>query len=340
MAEIIVEARQTNPLITLRSSVLAVAVTPGKGGDIVSIRHLPTGREVLWQTPWGGRPGGYTLPESDAGEAWLLGYTGGWQLLVPNGGTACVHDGVRQVFHGEAALAPWQWAERDGALDLRLAFFTLPLVMTRRLALDGDLLTIEETLTNDSRLPIELVWGHHPGFGGALLDGPARLTCGARRVVVDDHADERGNALLPGTTSDWPMALDEHGHEIDLRAPLDGRHGMAYLQDFTEGWAGLTRTDGSIGIALSWDAALFPTAWLWQELGGSTTPPWFGRARVVGIEPCTSWPGHGLAAIAASTGTQLRLAPGETRATTLRLHVFTGIGEVAGVREGRAVGME
>src|SRR4051794_37664807 len=76
MAEIIVEARQTNPLITLQSGVLAVAVTPGKGGDIVSIRHLPTGREVLWQTPWGGRPGGYTLPESDAAEAWVLGYTG------------------------------------------------------------------------------------------------------------------------------------------------------------------------------------------------------------------------------------------------------------------------
>src|SRR5262245_24859039 len=148
MTEIIVEPRQINPLITLRSGVLGVAVTPGKGGDIVSIRHLPTGQEVLWQTPWGGRPGGYTLPGGDEVEAWLLGYTGGWQLLVPNGGTACVHDGIRHVFHGEAALAPWRWSAQGDALELRLAFFTLPLVMTRRLSLDGDLLTIEESLTN------------------------------------------------------------------------------------------------------------------------------------------------------------------------------------------------
>jgi hypothetical protein len=113
---------------------------------------------------------------------------------------------------------------------------------------------------------------------------------------------------------------------------------MAYLQEFKDGWAGLTLTDGAIGIALSWDAALYPTCWLWQELDASTSPPWFGRARVIGIEPCTSWPGHGLTTIAERTGTQLRLGPGERRETTLRLHVCTGLSEIAGVRDGRAFG--
>jgi hypothetical protein len=59
---------------------------------------------------------------------------------------------------------------------------------------------------------------------------------------------------------------------------------------------------------------------------------------VIGIEPCTSWPGHGLATVAETTGTQLRLGPGERRDTTLRLHVFTGLGEVTGVQDGRAQG--
>lgn len=57
---------------------------------------------------------------------------------------------------------------------------------------------------------------------------------------------------------------------------------------------------------------------------------------MIGIEPCTSWPGHGLATIAETTGTQLRLAPGERRDTALHLHVFTGLSEVTGVANGRA----
>lgn len=335
-----VVARERDPLVTLRSEALAVAVTPGKGGDIASIRHLPTGREVLWQSPWDARPAGVALPGSDPVEAWLQAYDGGWQLLVPNGGDACVHQGVRHTFHGEAALAPWRWSVAGEALELALAFYTLPLAMTRRLTLDGDLLIIEESLLNDGATPVELVWGHHPGFGGDLLAGPARLTCGARRVIVDDRVDERGNALESGGSFDWPQVRDHRGRPLDLREPLLGRHGLAYLQDFAEGWAGLTRLDGAIGVALSWDAALFPTAWLWQELGASRSAPWFGRARVIGIEPCTSWPAHGLATVAERTGTQFRLAPGERRATTLRLHVCTGLGEIAGVRDGRAFGVE
>lgn len=51
------------------------------------------------------------------------------------------------------------------------------------------------------------------------------------------------------------------------------------------------------------------------------------------------WPGHGIAAIAETTGTQLRLAPGERRDTTLHLHVFTGLAEVTGEADGRAQGV-
>lgn len=337
-AMIEVLAQQRDPLIRLRSEALEVLVTPGKGGDIAAIRHRPTGRDVLFRTPWGGRSPGTYLPGGDETESWLHVYGGGWQIMVPNAGSGCVHQGVRHTFHGEASLAPWDWSADGDSLTLRLAFFVLPLTMSRRLTLDGDLLTIEESLTNDSSQPVEVVWGHHPGFGGDLLAGPARLTSGARRVVVDAHADERGNALAPGDTYAWPLVLGRDGQALDLREPLEGRHGMAYLQDFVAGWAGLTRVDGAIGAALSWDTALFPTAWLWQELGGSTTAPWFGRTRVIGIEPCTSWPGDGIATIAARTGTQLRLAPGERRDTTLRLHVFTGLTEIAGVRDGRAFG--
>lgn len=339
MTEITVESRATNPRIRLQSEALTVTVTPGKGSDITSIIHHPTGQETLWQSPWGGRPSGYALPESDSVDAWMQGFAGGWPVMVPNASSACIHRGIRHSFHGEASLAPWDWALDGEALTLRLAFYTLPLIMTRRLSIDGDLLLVEETLTNDGVEPVELIWGHHPSFGGALLDGPARLTSGARKVTADGNPDERGNAILSGHESDWPHTLDRDGKPLDLRTPLEGEHGMAYLHDFTEGWAGLTRTDGALGIALSWETTLFPTAWLWQEMGSSKGGPWFGRGRVVGIEPCTSWPGIGLAATVEQGRHLLTLAPGERRETALRLHVFTGLGEIAGIRDGRARGL-
>ncbi len=334
MADIRVEARATNPLIHLTSDQLAATVTPAKGGDIVSLRHRATDQEIFWQSPWGGRPSGHELPASSPNDAWMQQYAGGWQLLLPNAGDACTHAGSRHVFHGEGSLAPWDWATDGDTLILRLDFFSLPLTMTRRLRLDGDLLTIAESLTNTSVRPVELVWGQHPGFGGALLDGPARLTSGARRITVDS----RTRYLRAEHESDWPYTETATGERVDLRTPLEGQPGMAYLRDFTSGWAGLTRADGALGIALSWDADLFPVAWLWEELGAGQGQPWFGRGRVIGIEPCTSWPGHGLAAIAETTGTQLRLAPGERRDTTLHLHVFTGLAEVTGVADGRAQG--
>ncbi|MFN8516431.1 MAG: hypothetical protein U0841_28390 [Chloroflexia bacterium] len=211
-AVIEVTARERDPLVVLRSEALEVSVTPGKGGDITGIRHRPTGQEVLFRTPWGGRPGGHMLPGSDEVEAWLNVYGGGWQLMLPNAGTACTHQGVRHVFHGEAALAPWEWSVEGEALTLRLSFFTLPLVMTRRLSLDGDLLRIDETLVNEGPIPVELVWGHHPGFGGDPLAGPARLACGGGGGGrCRGRARERAGAgrrlrLAAGARSRWADA--------------------------------------------------------------------------------------------------------------------------------------
>ena len=50
----------------------------------------------------------------------------------------------------------------DGAsLTLMRAFSALPLVLTRRLMLDGDLPISEEALRNVGMVPAELVWGPH-----------------------------------------------------------------------------------------------------------------------------------------------------------------------------------
>src|SRR6478672_10842269 len=98
MTEIIVESRAINPRIRLQSDALTVTVTPRKGSDITSIIHRPTGEEALWQSPWGGRPSGYALPESNSVDAWMQGFAGGWPIMVPNASTACTYRGVQHSF--------------------------------------------------------------------------------------------------------------------------------------------------------------------------------------------------------------------------------------------------
>lgn len=306
--------------VVIRSERLQVEVTPAKGGDVVSVRR-DDGAEVLWRTPWGGRPGGQALPASDDQAAWLERYPGGWQLLFPNAGEGGAYGGVRHVFHGEASLAPWEFEADGSAIELAPDCFSVPVALRRRLRLEGPTLIVEERVANQGDAVVECVWAQHPGFGGDLLTGPARIDCGAGRVRVDETYDPPGNRLRPGAEGSWPRVAGREGGEVDLREPLEGGSGFAYLLDFAEGWASLRRVDGKLGVRLSWDATVFPVAWLWEELGGSRGWPWFGRGRVVGLEPCTSWPGHGVADVARRTGTQLRLAPGASIETAVRLEV-------------------
>jgi hypothetical protein len=82
---------------------------------------------------------------------------------------------------------------------------------------------------------------------------------------------------------------------------------------------------------LSWDAGIFPHAWLWMELGGTNDAPWNGRARLVGIEPNTTWPGNGLADTARRGADLLRLDPGDRRQATVRLQVLRSSQPIAGI---------
>jgi hypothetical protein len=58
------------------------------------------------------------------------------------------------------------------------------------------------------------------------------------------------------------------------------------------------------------------------ETGGTTDPPWNGQARMIAIEPCTTWPATGLAAARAAGGRVLTLAAGEVRHAQITLTVL------------------
>jgi len=323
--------------VVIEGESLRVTVDPLIGGTITAVEHKDLGASVLGTTPWepeGTPPQSYAAPDE---KIWLTRYGGGWPLLFPNGGDACEFGGVFHGFHGEASLAPWEAAAERAVLRLQRRFHAVPVEMHRELAVEDDLLTIRETVRMLGDQPIRVMWGHHPTFGSDLLDGPFEIQSGARNVTVDDRYDPANNPLRPGAIGRWPTVPGKTG-SFDLSRPEGIVAALACLHDFDSPWVSIRRLDDSIGAALSWDSRVFPYVWLWYELGGTLEPPWCGKARLIGLEPNTTWPATGLADASRRGGQLLTLAPGAEIAATVRLHVFKPAGPVLGAdTNGRAI---
>jgi hypothetical protein len=250
--------------------------------------------------------------------------------LFPNGGDACEFEGAFHGFHGEASLAPWEAEAEAGAMHLSRRFTTVPIEMHRQLTVEGELLAIRETVRLVGAQPVRVMWGHHPTFGSDLFEGPFEIQSGAGSVVIDDRYDPVTNPLKPGAVARWPLAPGKAG-PFDLSRPQRPMASLACLQDFENAWVSIRRLDDSIGMALSWDAGIFPCAWLWCELEGTAEPPWCGKTRLIGVEPNSTWPANGLAEAARRGGRLLTLQPGAEVTATVRLNVFKPEGGVRGV---------
>jgi hypothetical protein len=275
-----------------------------RGGDITRIRF---GRHELlatfdWKSPV---PADESRSYGDPRMDWLSEYRGGWQLLVPNAGGACVVEGVPLPFHGEWSRTHAEIIRHDADHVVMAAGTRLPLTVEREVRVSSNpvRITVRTTVRNESPVTVPFIWGEHPAFpvvGGDTIDFPP-----AKVHAVDGrHIGE------------WPMLHDGGSLQmIDDSQPLESVH---YLTEFTAGWAALRRSD--YGIAMAWDIDDFPSAWLWHEIR-SPGFPFFERTSLVAIEPASSWPGTGLAD-AIARGQAFRLGPGESRSTTVALVPF------------------
>lgn len=317
-------------LAVLENDILRVDVCPMVGGSITSILHKPLGMSVLGTVPWD--PVG--LPEPDFAardeQSWLTRYTGGWPLMFPNAGDACVADGQFHGFHGEASVSPWQAEVAPERIRLSRRFFGVPVRMTRDLTLAGDMLCVYETAVADGPSPVRVMWGQHVTFGSDLLAGPVSIETGARRIVVDESYDPPANPWLPGATGDWPMIAGKSGAR-DLSRPQAPCASLAYLTDFAEMFVAIRRTDNAVGAVLSWQGGVYDCLWYWCELGGNVAAPWHGRARLIGLEPCSTWPGRGLAEASQRGARLIELVPGVPVTASIRLQVLRPVGPVNGI---------
>jgi hypothetical protein len=327
--------------VVLESDALRVRINPRVGGTITAIEHKASGLSVLGEVPWDPIDAPLDPPAAPDEDVWLTRYNGGWPLLFPNGGDACNFAGRFHGFHGEASVAPWTAKAGATTVELERSFTTVPVHMHRQMALDGELLILRETAGVIGPQPVTVMWGHHPTFGSDLLASDFEIQSGAGSISVDAGYDPPANPLLPGASGRWPLAPGKAG-PVDLRRPgqigMDSRMAaLAFLGDFASPWISVRRLDDAVAVLLSWDASVFPYAWLWYELGGTPGAPWHGRTRLIGLEPNTTSSAAGLAD-AARRGTRLlTLNPGVPVTAEVRLQVFKPAGVVSGIdAEGRA----
>jgi hypothetical protein len=305
--------------LELTNDELGVTLLPEKGCDIVEIVDRRTGIDVMLRTPWGfGRP---PVASSSSLERWLEAYSGGWQVLLPNGGDAVTQHGTEWGFHGEAGIVPWQIDVHEPA-EARLAtwLITAPLELEREIRLHDRSLVVVERVRNAGDEPVEVMWGHHPAFGAPLIEPGAVISTDARTFIADSR--EPGAGLEPGARSLWPHAALAGGGTIDLSVippAAERRAVLGYLGDFEHGTYTIANARLGLAATLEWPLDLFPNAWFWQELNATPGYPWFRRLYTTAIEPNTTIPGQGIVRARAAGGAPLALAAGETREARIAL---------------------
>jgi galactose mutarotase-like enzyme len=326
VTDVEVLSRRGWDIVQLRSTDLVAEVVPGKGGDVLSLRWRPTGVELLWQSPWGLRARGAATTSEDPVARLIEAYPGGWQTVFPNGGDAVLEHGVDWGMHGEVWLTPLDWEPVADGLVMRARLVRSPFEVEKRVTMAGRSMTVAETVTNMGGDEVEVMSGHHPAFGAPLVGPDTVVETAARVVVVDDVRNTPGADLALGAIGSWPLVPGRAGADVDLSrvpGPGAGVDRFAYLTDLERGHAAIDNPRLGLRVDLTWEAAALPHAWYWLEANGTAGFPWYRGVYVLAIEPATSFPGQGIGAVRAKTGTQVAIPPGGSRTSAVTLTVST-----------------
>ncbi|MCE9656915.1 MAG: DUF4432 family protein [Burkholderiales bacterium] len=154
--------------------------------------------------------------------------------------------------------------------------------MTRTIDLTAGTLHIEDRVSNVGASTVTADYAHHPALGGDLLDGRVTVRTGARVFVNDWNAGVVG--IPAGQSLRWPPSNEMDLTDVDEH----DRRAFGWLEDFDSPWAEVRNATTGLGVRLEWDGRTMPYAWYWRELGSSKGWPWFGRGRVLAIEPSST----------------------------------------------------
>jgi Domain of unknown function (DUF4432) len=314
--------------LRLCDSTIEVTILPAKGADIYSFVDVATGLDVLMKTPWGLQPPG-SSPRSGSGrDEFLHNYEGGWQELFPNTGAPCAYEGCEIPLHGEVATLPWNICiEQDDQDETRVRLDVqcrqTPLSVSRSMSLKASygVLTIDETVRNQTDHRVMFVWGHHPVLGAPFLDDGCRIDVGGCTVYTPDVPfDPENVSYACAQRAAWPYIRRLDGGVVDLRV-IPGAdantHDHACLTDLERGMIEVENPRLGLAFGMQWDASVFRWINNWRPFGGSHAAPLEGIYGLA-VEP---WTTRDNLARAVSAGTALSIEGGGMLQTSLKAYL-------------------
>ena len=315
--------------LVLENELLRVGILLDRGSDVFEFLYKPRDLDFVWLTASGFHNPRHALAVAggDPAAAFIDGYGGGWQEILPSGGAPSAHDGAAFAQHGEVSLLPWDCEvldddERCVAVRLTVGSLKTPLRLAKelRLASGSARLELAETLRNESDVDVPLMWGHHLAFGRPFLEPGARIAL-PDGVEGIPHTWPDGHRRIAERRFRWPNAASPAGDPVDLAVlPEQAPGEIVYLTGFPDdAWYELASRGATLRVG--WDGRTMPYLWFWQELRGTRGYPWYARHWNIGLEPFTSYPTNGLAE-AVANGTALTLGPRATRKFSLSAEVI------------------
>lgn len=329
--------------LTMENELLRVSILADKGSDIFEFLYKPLDVDFMWRSPWGVRNPALFVPTAHTGASSFLDfYEGGWQECLPTGGSACEYQGLPFGAHGEVATMPWNYRIVEDTVERIAVLFSVrtyrtPFLVEKEIVLERGkpVLMMRERVTNEGRVTMQLMWGHHPAFGAPFLDDHCVIDLPGGKVHCTTLTP---NTRFVSGVYDWPHVPGVDGTMIDLRrvgSVENNTSDTIRINQMPASWYAITNTQRQVGFGLAWSPEIFPALWFWQVYGGAYGPPWYGRTYNIALEPFSTVQPNINGAM--QDGSAHVLEPGQSIQAQITVVAFAGIPRVCQVALNGAV---
>jgi len=316
----------------LENDFLKIGILVGRGSDIFEFRYKPLDLNFMLKLEKDiHNPREVMSQIRDTANQLEDYYYGGWQEILPNS-LAGDYRGAMLGQHGEVWMLPWKHAiikntEEEVSIKLWTRPLRVPLLIEKVLTIKKGTATlfIQEELTNESAVDLDIMWGHHIAFGLPFLTDGGFIDTNATMIEAEKSMP-KNRRFKSDRAYEWPEITGLDDGPLDARlipAEDDTPYSeLAYLSGFEKkAYYTLFDREKKLGFGVEWDSDIFKYLWYWQERYATKDAPWWGSAYAVALEPWTTkHPSDPSKAIA--SGQYLRIGSRATIASEMRASVI------------------
>lgn len=315
--------------ITMENELIKISILPEKGTDMLELVYKPQDLNFLWISPKNFT--NLDIKNNFVRTDFLETYLGGWQEIIPNGGSPVVYKGASYGLHDETPLLAWDYMIIEDRSDkisiefsVKLKKMPLSIKKTINLLAGDPVVYFNEEISNFGGETLDFMWGHHPCFGEPFLDESCIIDFHSEEICsnIDSissnpivKAGEKGKLeKFPGING-FPVCLSKVMKKETKTAEL------LYATKLVDNWFSVKNFNKNIGIGFIFDKKVFTYLYLWLVYGGSEGYPWYSNTYSLAVEPWSSYPGLGLLE-AVKNSTALKIMPGEKLSAWLKAIIF------------------